>query len=48
MTIGATSGGAVAAFVFSNFYRSSKQIKTEESQNDNQTSQKEKGPGESP
>ena len=48
MAVGATSGGGVAAFVFSKFYRSSKQIKTENNQNENQRSRKEKGPGESP
>jgi len=37
MTVGATSGGGVAAFVFSKFYRSSNQIKT---------SRKEEGRGE--
>src|SRR6266487_5744647 len=45
---GATSGGGVAALVFRNFYRSSKQIKTEDNQNENQRSRKEKGAGEPP
>ncbi len=48
MAAGATSGGGVAAFVFRSFYRSSKQIKTENNQNENQRSRKEKGPDESP
>jgi len=34
MTVGATSGGGVAAFVFRKFYRSSKQIKAEDNQNE--------------
>ena len=42
MTVGATSGGGAAAFVFSKFYRSSKQTKTENNQNENQRSRKEK------
>jgi hypothetical protein len=46
MTVGATSGGGVAAFVFSKFYRSSKQIKTKDNRNENQKNRKEKGPGE--
>jgi hypothetical protein len=40
---GATSGGGVATFVLSKFYRSNKQIKTEDNQNENQKSLKEKG-----
>ncbi len=45
MAAGATSGGGVAAFVFSKFYKSNKQIKTEDNQNEN-TSRKEEGRGE--
>ena len=48
MAVGATSGGGMGAFVFSKFYRSNKQIKTEDSQNENQRSQKEKRPREFP
>src|SRR5439155_7290425 len=48
MAVGGTSGGGVAAFVFRSFYRSSKQIKTEDNQNENQRSRKEKGAGEPP
>jgi hypothetical protein len=42
VTVGATSGGGAAAFVFSKFYRSSKQTNTENNQNENQRSRKEK------
>jgi len=45
MAAGATSGGGVAAFVFSKFYTSGKQIKTEDNQNE-KTSRKEEGRGE--
>ena len=45
MAAGATSGGGVAAFVFSKFYTSGKQIKTENNQNE-KTSRKEEGRGE--
>ena len=45
MAAGATSGGGVAAFVFSKFYTSGKQIKTENNQ-DEKTSRKEEGRGE--
>src|SRR5215467_11863419 len=45
MAVGATSGGGVTAFVFSKFYKSSKQIKTVNNQNENQRSRKEKGSG---
>ena len=45
MAAGATSGGGAAAFVFRSFYRSSKQIKTEDNQNE-KTSRKEEGRGE--
>ncbi len=45
MAAGATSGGGAAAFVFRSFYKSSKQIKTEDNQNE-KTSRKEKGRGE--
>jgi hypothetical protein len=37
---GATSGGGVATFVLSKFYRSNKQIKTEDNQNENQKSKR--------
>ena len=47
MAFGATSGGGAAAFAFSKFYRSSKQIKTENNQNENQRSRKEKEADES-
>ena len=47
MAVGATSGGGAAAFVFSKFYRSSKQTKTENNQNENQRSRKEKEADES-
>jgi hypothetical protein len=40
MAVGATSGGGAAAFVLSKFYRSSKQIKTKNNQNENQRSRK--------
>jgi hypothetical protein len=45
MTVGATSGGGAAAFVFSKFYRSSKQTKTKNNQNEKR-SRKEKDPDE--
>ena len=45
MAVGGTSGGGVAAFVFRSFYRSSKEIKTEDNQNE-KTSRKEEGRGE--
>ena len=45
MAAGATSDGGVAAFVFSKFYKSTNQIKTEDNQNE-KTSRKEKGRGE--
>ena len=45
MAAGATSGGGAAAFVFSKFYKSNNQIKTEDNQNE-KTSRKEKGRGE--
>src|SRR2546430_179898 len=48
MAAGATSGGGVVAFVFRSFYRSSKQIKTENNQNENQRSRQEKEPSEPP
>jgi len=47
MAVGATSGGGAAAFVLGKFYRSSKQIKTENNQNENQRSRKEKDADES-
>ena len=45
MAAGVTSGGGAAAFVFSRFYKSNNQIKTEDNQNE-KTSRKEKGRGE--
>jgi len=45
MAAGATSGGGAAAFVFSKFYKSNNQIKTEDNQNE-KTSRKEEGRGE--
>jgi hypothetical protein len=45
MTVGATSGGGAAAFVFSKFYRSSKQTKAKNKQNEKR-SRKEKDPDE--
>jgi hypothetical protein len=37
---GATSGGGVVTFVLSKFYRSKKQTKTEDNQDENQRSRK--------
>ena len=45
MAAGVTSGGGAAAFVFSRFYKSNNQIKTEDNQNE-KTSRKEEGRGE--
>ena len=42
VAVGATSSGGVAAFVFRKFYRNSKPTKTENNQNENQMSRKEK------
>ena len=42
MAVGATSGGGAAAFVFNKFYRSNKQTRAENNQNENQRSRKEK------
>jgi hypothetical protein len=36
LTVGATSGGGVAAFVFNKFYGSSKRVKTKDNQNEKQ------------
>jgi hypothetical protein len=46
MTVGVTSGGGAAAFVFSKFYRSSKQIKAEDNQNEKTSRKEEEGRGE--
>src|SRR5437667_5283666 len=45
MTVGATSGGGVTAFVFRSLYGNNKQIKTEENRNEKR-SRKEKRPDE--
>jgi hypothetical protein len=48
MTVGATSGGGMAAFVFSKFFKNNKQVETENYQDENQRSERKKAAAESP